>query len=167
MFTPLCSRFVQALQHNWMVSIGVHTNDLFSLKQTQGVPVMQARFDEFNNERRSLRGHEAMQELLGLPESEEELRQFRCSFDDKKGHLVITPAHFAFLAYDQSNMFSHRIRGSVRGSARATVASVPQTEHLQLGTSGTERARPSGSLAGSRCPSRRSRASARRRCMRG
>ncbi|KAL1528005.1 hypothetical protein AB1Y20_009376 [Prymnesium parvum] len=61
----------EALQHNWMVQIGIHTNDLFNMQGYHGVPVMQARFDEFNHERRSM-----------------------------------TRRHLAFLAYDQSTMFS-------------------------------------------------------------
>ena len=46
----------EALQHDWIVAIGLHTNDLFSEVASdgrhRGVPVMQARFDEFNYERR-------------------------------------------------------------------------------------------------------------------
>jgi len=97
----------EALQHNWMVQIGIHTNDLFNMQGYHGVPVMQARFDEFNHERRSMtRSQLAMQEILGLPEDEESLHHFRCSHVDKTGHLVVTPGHLAFLAYDQSTMFS-------------------------------------------------------------
>ena len=44
--------------------------------------------------------------LLALPEEEEELQHFRCSHQDTKGHLVVSPSNVAFLAYDQSKMFS-------------------------------------------------------------
>ena len=99
---------LEALQHDWVVSIGVHTNDLFAVsKETYGVPVMQARLHEFNTDRRATtRSQQQRKEILGLPEDEEELHTFRCSHADKTGHLVITPGHLAFLAYDQSTMFS-------------------------------------------------------------
>lgn len=97
----------EALQHDWMVSIGLHTNDLFADSPRTGVPVMQARFDEFNIERRATaRSHQDMKALLGLPEEEEALHTFRCSHSYQTGHLVLTPGHLAFLAYDQSTMFS-------------------------------------------------------------
>ena len=97
----------EALQHDWIVSIGMHTNDLFAPSSMRGVPVMQARFGEFNQERRGeARAHQGIKDLLALPEDEEELHHFRCSHDHRTGHLVLTPAHIGFLAYDQSTMFS-------------------------------------------------------------
>lgn len=96
-----------ALQHGWMVSIGLHTNDLFADKGGAGVPELQARFGEFNLERRAtIQTHTAMRDLLGLPEEEVELHRFRTAHAERAGHLVVTPAHLAFLAYDQSSMFS-------------------------------------------------------------
>jgi len=99
---------LEALQHDWVVSIGVHTNDLFAIsKDTCGVPIMQARLHEFNLDRRATtRSQQQRKEILGLPEDEEELHSFRCLHADKTGHLVLTPGYFAFLAYDQSTMFS-------------------------------------------------------------
>lgn len=97
----------EALQHDWIVSIGTHTNDLFSLVPMRGVPVMQARFGEFNQERRGeARAFQGMRELLALPDDEEELHHFRCSHKDRTGHLILTPSRLSFLAYDQSTMFS-------------------------------------------------------------
>ena len=97
----------EALQHGWMVSIGLHTNDLFADVGGGGVPEMQARLHEFNLERRSTaQAHSEMREMLGLPEEEDELQRFRTSHSGRTGHLVVTPAHLAFLAYDQSKMFS-------------------------------------------------------------
>jgi calcium/calmodulin-dependent protein kinase I len=97
----------EALQHDWIVSIGTHTNDLFAFASMKGVPVMQVRFGEFNQERRGeARAFEAMRDLLALPEEEEELHHFRCSHQDRTGHLILTPSHLSFLAYDQSTMFS-------------------------------------------------------------
>jgi len=107
----------EALQHDWMISIGVHTSDLFALSSAGasagqspsmlGVPVMQARFGEFNQGRRGeARAHQGIRDLLALPEDEEELHHFRCSHANKTGHLVVTPAHLGFLAYDQSTMLS-------------------------------------------------------------
>lgn len=95
-----------------VVSIGIHTTDLFALSVSpstamRGVPVMQARFGEFNQERRGeARAHQGLRDLLALPEDEEELHHFRCSHANKTGHLVVTPAHIGFLAYDQSTMVS-------------------------------------------------------------
>ena len=49
----------EALQHNWMVSIGLYTSNLFGMagSTSKGTPAatkpMQARFDDFNHERRS------------------------------------------------------------------------------------------------------------------
>ena len=101
----------EALQHDWIVAIGLHTNDLFSEVASdgrhRGVPVMQARFDEFNYERRvSARGTLAVRDLFALPPDEDELHHFRCTHAERTGHLVITPAHLGFLAYDQSSMFA-------------------------------------------------------------
>ena len=83
-----------------------YTNDLFAVvsdsdvsSPMRGVPIMQARFGEFNLGRRATtRSHDAMKELLGLPEEEEHLHTFRCSHADRTGHLVLTPGHLAFLA---------------------------------------------------------------------
>ena len=47
-----------------------------------------------------------LQEMLGLPEDEEELHHFRCLHLAKTGQLVVTYAHLAFLAHDHSTMFS-------------------------------------------------------------
>ena len=47
-------------------------------------------------------------------QDEEELHHFRCSHADRTGHLVLTPAHVAFLAYDQSTMFSVPIEAILR-----------------------------------------------------
>ena len=118
----------EALQHDWIVAIGIHTTDLFaSGGAMKGVPVMQARFGEFNQERRGeQRQHSrGLKDLFALPEDEEELHDFRCSHANKTGHLVLTPAHLGFLAYDQSTMFSFPIgavtqmRGALRGFLRA------------------------------------------------
>ena len=104
----------EALQHGWMVSIGLYTSDLFASSAPMGVPIMQARFGEFNQERRGdTRSHQGVKELLALPEDEEELHHFRCTHTDRTGHLVLTPAHVAFLAYDQSTMFSVPIEAIV------------------------------------------------------
>jgi hypothetical protein len=146
---------LDALQHDWVVSIGprraardphacaepphptptgralagVYTNDLFSSGTAQGVPVMQARFNEFNTERRATaRPRPAFRELLGLPDEEEELHSFRCAHSERPGHLLLTTAQLAFLAYDQSTMFSLPILevraahayGGVRGRVRPT-----------------------------------------------
>ena len=101
----------EALQHEWIVAIGVYTNDLFSAVQTKGVPVMQARFDEFNYQRRSLVRARAsangeLQDLFALPADEEELQHFRCAHGEHTGHLVLFPSHLGFLAYNNSSMFS-------------------------------------------------------------
>ena len=98
----------EALQHDWIVSIGLHTSDLFAMQMSmKGVPVMQARFGEFTaSHRGEARSHQGVKDLLALPEDEEELHHFRCSHANRTGHLVLTPAHLAFLAYDQSTMFS-------------------------------------------------------------
>ena len=97
----------EALQHDWIVSIGSYTNDLFALASIEGASVMQARFGDFNHERRvEARSLQGMRELLGLPEDEEALHHFRCSHNGHAGHLVLTPSHMAFLAYDHSTMLS-------------------------------------------------------------
>jgi len=113
----------EALQHDWVVSIGVHTNDLFSLGTTSGVPVMQARFGEFNLERRATaRSHQAMLGLLGLPEDDEELlHSFTCSHADRTGQFILTPGHLAFLAYDHSAMFSQPITEVMSVCASTTI----------------------------------------------
>ena len=113
----------EALQHDWVVSIGVHTNDLFSLGTTSGVPVMQARFGEFNLERRATaRSPQAMLGLLGLPEDEEELlHSFTCSHADRTGQFILTPGHLAFLAYDHSAMFSQPITEVTSVCASTTI----------------------------------------------
>jgi serine/threonine protein kinase len=100
----------EALQHDWIVSIGTHTNDLFAFASLRGVPVMQARFGEFNRERRGdARQHQGIRDLLALPEDEEELHDFRCSYDGRTGHLVVTPVNFGFVSYDHSTMLRQPI----------------------------------------------------------
>lgn len=104
----------EALQHDWVVSIGVHTDDLFAAGGVarEGVPVMQARFSEFNDSRRAshvgtgLPMAEALRALFALPADEEALHTFRVSHQSRTGHLILTPAHVCFLSYDQSAMFA-------------------------------------------------------------
>ena len=67
---------------------------------------MQRRFDEFNNERRHLTRSQPLHELFALPVDEEELHHYGCTYNELPGLFVITPTHFAFLAHDQSAMFS-------------------------------------------------------------
>ena len=101
----------EALQHDWIVGIGVHTDDLFHERGPASVPVMQARFDEFNYERRASHLHRAgapssMKEIFALSPDEDELHHFRCTHAERTGHLLVTTAHVGFLAYDQSSMFT-------------------------------------------------------------
>lgn len=92
----------EALQHEWIVSIGIFTNNLFS-QSTH----LRHRFGEFNLERRySGQAQTLLQDLLGLPADDEELRRFRCSHCDQLGHVIVSAHHMAFLAYDQSIMLA-------------------------------------------------------------
>ena len=137
----------EALQHDWIVSIGLHTSDLFAF-DLKGVPVMQARFGEVIRERRGeAKSHQGVRELLALPEDEEELHHFRCSHANRTGHLLLTPAHIGFLAYDQSTMFSLPIAeiNSLRASPPRTPVASPCSSAMcsTLPRTSTEHGRPS------------------------
>jgi len=102
---------IEALQHPWVVSIQMHTSDLFAEDGDAPVPDnVRDRFGEFNLRRRTTaKGLGAVQELMkqvtGIPPDEAVLAHFRCAYDQRLGHLVLTTASVAFVSYDSVNLW--------------------------------------------------------------